>query len=411
MGLFADVDKELDSRLNPEAPKGWEPSVKYDAETGAPTEIITGLVDPDVSYADAVASMGVKLEPGYILRVVEVNFSSKAWGRVNQGDDATTGKAVRYKFKTVFVGTIGDVIDFNGILDRVGATKTLRKGRTRKQDGPRKALIVPLADLQIGKVDKRGGTPALKARLEYILAYIAKKVATGGYSEFVLLDAGDIIEGFGNVSTQRFTNDLNLTQQLEHAIGIIWQFLEVLSAKGHVQLVTTKSNHCENRENGKKVTDDEDDFGTFVMRQVFERAKLVKFDVSFSQPSDSEGTAYFEVFGQKMALLHGHQYRAPGAANYFNGQIGGGSLLGSTTVVFTGHYHSYKIDLIGRTMEGAQRWWVQLPTLDNGSSWWNNLSGQSSDPALAVFDVTEGISFSPSADIICYPADLRGSAA
>jgi hypothetical protein len=40
------------------------------------------------------------------------------------------------------------------------------------------------------------------------------------------------------------------------------------------------------------------------------------------------------------------------------------------------------------TRTGRAKWWLQAPTLDNGSDWFRNLAGDDSDPGLLVFDLT-----------------------
>jgi hypothetical protein len=35
--------------------------------------------------------------------------------------------------------------------------------------------------------------------------------------------------------------------------------------------------------------------------------------------------------------------------------------------------------------DGRSRWWIQMPTLDNGSDWYRQRQGDDSDPGLLVY--------------------------
>ena len=95
--------------------------------------------------------------------------------------------------------------------------KKPREVRTIEKTNPNRALVVVLADLQIGKTGSRGGTQELLervyARLD-ALTELAKKRKCG---TAVLLDAGDIIEGIENVGSQVGTNDLSVPDQIDVA--------------------------------------------------------------------------------------------------------------------------------------------------------------------------------------------------
>jgi len=36
---------------------------------------------------------------------------------------------------------------------------------------------------------------------------------------------------------------------------------------------------------------------------------------------------------------------------------------------------------------GRSKWWLQAPTLDNGSDWYRNTKGDDSDPGLVIFEI------------------------
>lgn len=107
-------------------------------------------------------------------------------------------------------------------------------------------LVVALADFQTGKTDVHGGTVNLYKRVRSV--YAQMEVELPHYKTIIAADLGDIIENFMDVGSQRQSNDLNLTDQLEAAISLIWEGLRVLHSKcDNLIYVAVPSNHCEVR--------------------------------------------------------------------------------------------------------------------------------------------------------------------
>jgi hypothetical protein len=63
-----------------------------------------------------------------------------------------------------------------------------------------KALVVCWSDLQIGKVDHRGGVTELVARVETTKQQLFDLVRREKPSQIVVLDVGDLVENFGNAA-------------------------------------------------------------------------------------------------------------------------------------------------------------------------------------------------------------------
>jgi hypothetical protein len=94
--------------------------------------------------------------------------------------------------------------------------------------------------------------------------------------------------------------------------------------------------------------------------------------------------------GTKLGMVHGNQFAKNGAINWWSKQQHGGQPVGSADILLTGHYHHLVVMPTGRNPHsGRSKWWLQAPTLDNGSDWFRNSAGEDSDPGLLVFDITE----------------------
>jgi len=101
---------------------------------------------------------------------------------------------------------------------------------------------------QTGRTGSGGGTPDTLRRLDNIIGQIADHCARHRYQEILLIDAGDICEGFDNTVSQEQTNDLDLTTQIRTAQAVMAKALKALA--GHapdVSYIAVPSNHCQLR--------------------------------------------------------------------------------------------------------------------------------------------------------------------
>ena len=131
-----------------------------------------------------------------------------------------------------------------------------------KQATEDSAIVVLWSDLQVGKVDYRGGTPALLERVADMQHSLLEMVKREKPSRVVFADLGDTVENFDNTGReqQRVTNDLSLMDQVDLATTLAWQTLRKLAERvPTVTYASVGSNHCQWRINGKavgKATDD-----------------------------------------------------------------------------------------------------------------------------------------------------------
>ena len=176
-------------------------------------------------------------------------------------------------------------------------------------------LVVALADFQTGKTDVHGGTVNLYKRVRSVYAQMEAELPH--YKTIIAADLGDIIENFMNVGSQRQSNDLNLTDQLEAAISLIWEGLRVLHSKcDNLVYVAVPSNHCEvrtgvgNKNRASSVLSD--DYGIHVQRQIRRMAEMrpdVYGNMSFVCPSDYDAACTVKPSADDKSVLffeHGH---------------------------------------------------------------------------------------------------------
>jgi hypothetical protein CRE_30324 len=256
-------------------------------------------------------------------------------------------------------------------------------------------LVVVMSDLQIGKTDRGGGTEETVRRARAAVARIAD-YAGGRYRRVILVDCGDSTEGFSNTVSQAQTNDLPLTYQIRTAQALLADALRSLAgAAPEVTYVAVPSNHCQVR-NGvgrsNRASFPGDDYGLLIadnIRQIVE-GRPGYDHVQFEVPEKRlESLIVRAADGTVMGVTHGHAAGSKSrVADWFRGQaFGCVAGMQDARVLLHGHWHSFSVQTVGDS-----RQIVCAPTIDPGSSWFQNASGDSSMPQLLTFELGGGTS-------------------
>lgn len=268
------------------------------------------------------------------------------------------------------------------------------EARKVRSTNTKKSLVVVWADVQTGKTGSRGGTPELIERVAEKRRALETFIDGSGASEAFFLSVGDEVESFENTPQQGFTNDLSFPQQLDLELTFEMEFVKLL-AQTHDNVVVAgiSSNHCRWRAGKNALGKPSDDYGLYLKKQLEKALRLSSaYDgVEFAYPDDWDESMVLPVQGIKIGLAHGHQVNNPNnIQKWWTEQAFGGQPLADADVLLTGHFHTFRAQPMGRSPRtGKSRWWLQAPTLDNGSDWFRNLRGDDSDPGLLVFEVTE----------------------
>jgi len=365
-----------------------QPRVTY--KNGQPAEIVTGDVpkaNTQAEYRDAIrSSCEVDIPEGHELQLVEAWHNTNAWTRASADQElATTAPKWRYHFK---------VVPLAPTFQRTAITELAKYVKSRRTKPPKRdiqlphAEIVCLADLQIGKVDERGGTPELEARFYGAMAEVIARLKKSKPAVIVLAELGDGCENFQNIPDQAFSNDRGLIAQLDlHATFLTYAATELAKLAPKLIVVGVPSNHMDVRVGGKAVGGPENDYGLLTLSQLkraFSLNPKAFGHVEFSWPGQHEVSSVLNVAGTNVMFTHGHFTRGAGAADsipkWLEHQFAADAEYHSARVILTGHYHHLRIQqIIGG------RWWLQAPALDNGSSWLKRQSGQGdSDAGILV---------------------------
>lgn len=255
-------------------------------------------------------------------------------------------------------------------------------------------LVVVISDMQIGKTDVRGGTPETVRAVRSAIRGIALDAVS--YDEIILVDCGDSTENFTNTVSQAQTCDMGLVEQIRTAQGVLADAAHQLAqACPSVTYVAVPSNHCQIRSGigrSNRANIAADDYGLLIQSniQMAMEGRPGYEGVGFLAPSPHlESLTVRAQDGTIMGVTHGHAAGSKGrVADWFRGQaFGCVAGMQNARVLLHGHWHSFSVQTVGDS-----RQIICAPTVDPGSSWFQNASGESSKPALLTFELGGGSS-------------------
>jgi len=353
-------------------PAEWQARSTWDGEHG---EVVTG----PIAGAALTDFTDVLTKFGYDPELVEIVGKVNQWRKERPDGTWLTSYFFGVQSKR-------DSID----LPALYAAASKRPARPFNTVPAPRTCVPVIADVQAGKTASRGGTPELVDRLAEKRDKLTVELKRRKPEEVFLPDVGDLIENFQSGGNPMFTNDLSLTQQLDLAATEIYKFVELAARFGPVTVATVPSNHGAWRQGKQNLGRASDDFGVFVHKQVEKHARAAGIDAAWVFAPEYDEANVVNVRGTRIGLVHGNQFSPGGAIKWWAGQQHGGQPVGSADVLLTGHYHHLSVLPSGRNpYTGRSKWWLQAPTLDNGSDWFRNTAGDDSDPGLLLFDVTD----------------------
>lgn len=264
-----------------------------------------------------------------------------------------------------------------------------------------RALVVLWSDLQVGKVDYRGGHKELLERVATMQARLLKSIKEQKPDRVIFADLGDTVENFYNAnhSNQAYTNDLSIMEQVDLATSMAWETIcKIYELVPNITYASVGSNHCQFRLNKQVVGKTTDDWGVFIGRQLARLASEKGMNVRFLEPTPEDESLAIDVFGDQfhiLGIVHGHQAKRPDAmGQWWRGQMFGSKAVKDATILTHGHWHHLRITELGSTHRGSSRFLIMAPTLDNGSGWWMRTTGEDSVPGLAIFYLDKGVDYS-----------------
>lgn len=364
------------------APPNFRPGIEFDGSEGtATTEGIQG----QPNFDDFLR------ERGYPPEEYEIVGSPRTsqWQRY-EGEWLT---AYRFHFRKRT-----GALDLPLLLRE--ARKEVKRNKKPKTKTTDKCLVILWSDLQVGKVDYRGNTASLIARVELMQERIQDLIKREKPARCIFADLGDTVENFSNAAPmqQLQSNDLSIMEQVDLATTFAWQTLKQIAERvPEVTYASVGSNHCQWRVGREAVGKASDDWGIFIGRQLARLAKEKELGIRFLEPQEHDESLAIDVFGDQfhiLGIVHGHQAKRPDQmATWWRGQAFGRQPVSEATTLVHGHWHHLRITELGSTPRATSRFLIMAPTMDNGSGWWKKVTGEDSVPGLATFILEKGVDF------------------
>ena len=367
-----------------DAPKDFRPAIEFDGTEGIATL-------PSVPAGEAPNFEQFLIEQGFDPAEYEIVGAPRTsrWQKYD-GDWLTS-----YRFNFRKTSPIGDL---KLLWSRAKPPK-----KSKVQPKADTALVVMLADYQLGKSDHRGGAEEQLGRILSAYDTLELQFKKGKYSDIIFAELGDIVEGFGNKADmqQLATNTMSIMDQVDLATTLTYEIIKRASKYAKVTYATVASNHCQNRINKQSVgLPGNDDWGIFIAKQLSRLTKEVGLDLKILIPQPSDESLAVDVFDDGfhvLGLWHGHQSARPDAVpSWWEKQTFGNQPVSAASVGLTGHFHHLRVQELGQHSNGGSRYWIQGKTMDNGSSWFRLNSGQDSQPGLTCFELEKGKHFTGS---------------
>lgn len=364
------------------------------ADDGTTSAVVTGSAVPQNAeeVEQLLSAMGIDRER----HSVSLGFSV-----FDQGDATKRALRVTTKDKPV------DVAEVRESIDPIAVLNALRLASDGQQGSPlpvvetweESAFVLSINDIQLGQ-SYNGGS---KATIEQFYRLIAgakdriKELHNMGrnFTKLVIIGGGDLVEGCVIYGNQAFSLDMDRKQQVEGVVALLLHALDTLAPMfDRVIVLASKGNHGEHRIDGKYTTlSDNDD------THVWEMAKLALSRDETMQHiewtiAESEAGVAVRVFDWVLATTHGDIY-AKGvqgatidkkAHNWMKNMALGRErfgLLGQADVLITHHFHHNKMSDWGSCL------WRQTPSQDRGSPYFEQATGEYSDPGMLTFVMTE----------------------
>ena len=385
MSLIEDLNQSQQdlpshTKTTPDHPTGWEPGITYGDGHGTITARLAINEAPD--WTALLTEWGFDPER---FQVKSDTVNIRTW-------DAAigNGEVRRMWYHRADITSRAPLLepDYDRLLAEVKARRPVNLPTSTGDP-----LVVCLADWQMGKRDG-GGTEGIIERGLRLIDSVLTEIKARKPSALYVACMGDLIESCdGHYDQQVFQVELDRRSQVKVARRLLVKMLEAWAVKvPQVVVLTVPGNHGENRKDGKSFTTfgDNDDIALVEQAAEILAANPERFGhVKFLIPEE-EMTWTLDIGGTIVGFAHGHQATRGGTLaqaklkHWWRGQMEGRKPIGDADVLISAHYHHFAV------VSDGSRTWMQCPTLDGGSEWFEHLSGAGTTPGTLVVSMGGG---------------------
>jgi len=367
-------------------PKDHRPGVEFDGNEGTATT--PGYDNEPENFDEFLRDAGIDPEGIEVIPPVRTS-------RWQQQKDGELVWLTSYRF--TFRRTATDInlpVLISEAFKSAGKKKRLEKTTE-------KTMVIAWSDLQVGKVDWRGGSEALADRVELTRARLDAMITERKPEKILFVDLGDTVESFQNKADmqQAVTNDLSMMDQVDVATTMAWRTIKgIYDRVPQITYASVGSNHCQWRIGKQAVGKPTDDWGVFIGRQLARLAAEAKMNMTFIEPQPWDESLAIKPWDDDdthvLGVVHGHQANRPdNVGSWWRGQSFGNQPVSDATILLHGHFHHLRVQELGCTVDGQSRFVISAPTMDNGSNWFRQTVGETAVPGLATFMLEKGKPF------------------
>lgn len=389
--MTSPVRADIDAIVDRKAARAAQAEAPTYSETDGERGTAACVAPENATKRELIVFSGLDPE----LWMISGKVNTRVW-MANAGRDPDTGEVTLvkmhyYKFDVV-AGESPEAAE-----EHVG--ELVRRIRSRRPSKPEvggdDAFLFMMSDLQLGKAEGAVGTSdtveAYCDTVDQAAARIKGLRRAGAHMpQLGIVGTGDIVESCTNFyANQAFLVDRNQRDQNRLAREVGYYTIDTLAPLfDEVKVGCVGGNHGENRNDGKKATDDADnaDVAFFeCLREAYDRAGD-PFGIDWTIPHD-ELSIMMTLGGVNVGFTHGHIFRRGSTAQqkaleWFRGQVFGYGAVADAQILVSGHFHHFLATSVGlRTL-------FQTPAIDPGSKHFEDGSGDRTPPGVLTMRLT-----------------------
>ncbi|GAA1645703.1 hypothetical protein GCM10009700_35130 [Brevibacterium sanguinis] len=365
---------ELQDILNkaniPTPPKGWNSGATFDGTEGEATSKPMP-VGADFEPADVLRENG--FDPD-LYEIDGLTFS--IWdAQTKEGTEKFTSRRFKFRRKAL----TEELASVDDLLALIAAAPKPPRAKTATADN---VTVFAVGDLQLGK-GNGDGTEGIVRRFLSSLASAVGRYNEAPTGSVLIAFLGDCIEGVVSQGGRNIgENDLSLTDQLKVLRHLMTQtILQFEETGARLTILSVAGNHDEpyrSPVNAKPT----DSFAIDSLRAVEEAFSLAgRSGLTFVYPKESELAVFAEVGGVRFLAAHGHQWRTGKHYAWWQGQSFSRQTGHDAQWLLSGHRHHFFIDT------ESDRYFLQVPALEERSDWWRNKTGQVGNPGAVYLEI------------------------
>lgn len=356
-------------------PKDYKPGLEFDGEKGT----ATSKPQPASAKFDHTETLeAAGLDP----ELFEVsNFRFSTWdAQTPEGQEQF--KSYKFNFSMKANATEPDAADIGELVDVIKAWSP--GGGLDEPSGKHGPSVFAVGDLQLGKGDGDGSEGIIRRYMSALDEGVRRWSESDADSEQVLIAfLGDCIEGVVSQGGKNIgNNDLTLTEQLRVLRHLMTQTIARFGDAGAVVTVASVPGNHDEPHRAPVQSKPHDSFAVDSLRAVEEAFSLAgRTDVAFLYPKESELTIAVTVEGVGFLLAHGHQWGTGKHYAWWKGQSFSAQTGHDAQWLLAGHRHHLFMDT------ESDRFFLQVPALEQRSDWWRNKTGQVGNPGAVYLEV------------------------